>query len=1033
MNSSLLKAVSLALLINASAQDNSPAPLTPEQGQCFTFVGNGLGDGFQRHGYFEAIAHTAFPGKKLVFRNLCHPGFTAGFRPHPSRASQWAFQDAKKFNPELKIHKGKGFYPTEDEWLKILETDIVFGFFGFNESFNGTPGLTNFKEELSAWIEHTRKQSYNGKNAPGIILVSPIAPDPSIPNYGTRSAELRNYSKAMAEVATEKGVGFLDLFHPTESTDGSRVKTPYGVVPDEAGYELLGKLMAKKVFGITEFDEKKIESVRASVLQKNRHWMNDYRMPNGVHVYGRRYEPYGPENYPPEIKKNRQMTENRDLVTWAIAQGQTFDLAAADALLEPLPPVKTNYRKSKKNSTNTYLYGEDAIESLKVADGFEIEMFASEKEFNNLANPVQIAFDNKGRLWVATMPSYPHYRPGDAYPDDKILIYEDTDGDGKADKETIFVDKISLPMGFELTENGVYVSQAPHLIRMVDTDGDDCCDLQEVVLTGFDHHDTHHAIGAFCADPSGAFMMSEGIFLHSNVETAEGPVRGINGGFYRYDPRRNKLERTVQVNIPNPWGVAFDDWGQDFYLHTSNPASSWMLPSSVKTPYGVANPRSQDLTPPKAKVRPTSGLEFVSSRNFPKEMQGDILLCNNIGFLGIRHHKVEEDGTGYKLKHQQDLVTSKDGNFRPVDLEFAPDGSLYFIDWHNILIGHMQHNQRDPLRDHSHGRIYRIKAKNRSLEKPVQVAGASISNLLENLKSPEYRVRYRTRRELRGRDADKVAKALKTWVPKQRNEHNLLEALWVAWGIGRIDYELVVKLATSKDHRVRSAVTRCVRYNAEEIPNAMNILKTMAEDPHGRVRMEAAVAASWLGGPEAVEVAALANQKPTDKWNKNAIQAAHNRLQGKKEKSTKKKIQIPGHLKGTLERQYVLGYEVYHREGSCVTCHQEKGEGLPNAGFPPLAKSDWVTGSPDTPTRIVLHGLTGPMKVNGQDYLGHVPMTALGGLYSDEEVASVLTYVRNSFGNKAEPVGVDFVKKIRDQHKNQGFWKADELKKIEGK
>ena len=100
------------------------------------------------------------------------------------------------------------------------------------------------------------------------------------------------------------------------------------------------------------------------------------------------------------------------------------------------------------------------------------------------------------------------------------------------------------------------------------------------------------------------------------------------------------------------------------------------------------------------RVRPTSGLEFVSSRHFPDDVQGDFLINNTIGFLGMKEHTLKDDGTGYKSKHRMDLVKSEDRNFRPVDMEFAPDGSLYFIDWHNILIGHMQHNARDPLRDH---------------------------------------------------------------------------------------------------------------------------------------------------------------------------------------------------------------------------------------------------------------------------------------------------------------------------------------------
>ena len=127
------------------------------------------------------------------------------------------------------------------------------------------------------------------------------------------------------------------------------------------------------------------------------------------------------------------------------------------------------------------------------------------------------------------------------------------------------------------------------------------------------------------------------------------------------------------------------------------------------------------------------------------------MLINNIGFLGTKQHQMIDDGTGYRTKWRQDLLVSSDPNFRPVDLEFAPDGSLYLIDWQNPLIGHMQHSARDPNRDHSHGRVYRITYPALPLVKPAKIAGATIPEPLENLKLPEYRSRYCSQRELRGR------------------------------------------------------------------------------------------------------------------------------------------------------------------------------------------------------------------------------------------------------------------------------------------
>src|SRR5690606_5516521 len=172
-----------------------------------------------------------------------------------------------------------------------------------------------------------------------------------------------------------------------------------------------------------------------------------------------------------------------------------------------LPPVRTNYKIDKKGGLPEYLYGEEALSQIHTAPGYKIELFASEEEFPDLANPVQMSFDNKGRLWIAVMPTYPHYRPGDDKPDDKLLIFEDTDADGKADKQTVFADGLHLPVGFELAAEGVYVSQGTNLVLLTDTDGDDRADTKTILLSGFDDHDTHHAHSAYTADPSGTIYM----------------------------------------------------------------------------------------------------------------------------------------------------------------------------------------------------------------------------------------------------------------------------------------------------------------------------------------------------------------------------------------------------------------------------------------------------------------------------------------------------------------------------------------------
>lgn len=1039
----LLTVVGLVLIAFSAFQFNAPQALQIKNGSHIVLLGNNLGSRMMNYGIFETEMQVRYPDSQLYIRNMCDGGDTPGFRPHASRNSPWAFPGAEKFQTEYaNPSQSEGHFDTPDQWLTRLKTDIIVAFFGYNESFQGKAKLDNYKAELDAFVKWTLSQKYNGVSAPQLALVSPIAFEDlsakfDLPNGKKENENLALYTKAMKEVAEQNNVLFVDAFTPSQQwyANSKEDLTIDGSQLNEAGYQKLGLLLADQLFGkVAPKAEANRKLVHDAVMEKNWMWHNDFKIPNGVHVYGRRYNPFGPDNYPAEIQKIREMTDIRDKAIWlAASKGEKTDLAAADKTTTPLPPVKTNFNP-EKNGSLTYLYGNDALAKLKVPQGYKIELFATEQDFPDLAKPMQMSFDSKGRLWVACMPSYPHYKPGDTKPNDKIIILEDTNGDNKADKETVFADGLHLPLGFEIAKEGVYVSQGTNLKLFTDTNGDDKADKVEILLSGYDDHDTHHNSHAFTVDPSGAIYSGEGVFLHTNVETSYGPVRATNGGFYRYAPQLKKLERTAQLSIPNPWGIAFDDWGQPFFAETSSPDVRWMMPGSVFPRYGQATHKSAQLVEDAHRVRPTSGLEFVSSRHFPDELQGDFLINNTIGFLGTKEHTLVDDGTGYKSKHRMDLVVSEDRNFRPVDMEFAPDGSLYLIDWHNILIGHMQHNARDPLRDHSHGRVYRITYPSRPLVKPAKVDGASIEELLDNLKLPEYRTRYRTRRELRGRDANQVLAKLKTWVAKldkkdPRYEHHLLEGLWVSWGLDKVDQTLLRQMLKAQDYHARAAAVQVVRYTGHQVADQADLLMQAAKDDNGRVRLAAIVAASWIGPEKGLPILAEAAKKPLDEWTVHAHATAVAHLKGENVKPVKEKV-VASALKGPELALYNAGKEIYGKEGYCITCHQADGKGLAASGFPPLTGTNWVTGNEDRLIKLALKGLLGPIEVQGKNYPGQVPMTPFGGLLKDDELAAVLTYVRNSFGNQASAITPEQVKRVRTATESKkDFYSPDQLLK----
>jgi hypothetical protein len=229
-------------------------------------------------------------------------------------------------------------------------------------------------------------------------------------------------------------------------------------------------------------------------------------------------------------------------------------------------------------------------------------------------------------------------------------------------------------------------------------------------------------------------------------------------------------------------------------------------------------------------------------------------------------------------------VFSSDPNFRPSDLETAPDGSLYFTDWQNVIIGHMQHHLRDPSRDHVHGRIYRITCEGRDLVKPPTIAGEPIPKLLDLLKSTEDRNRYRTRIELSGRPTSEVVAAVGSWVDgldaqDANYQHHLLEALWLHQSHNVVNEPLLKKLLASPDFRARAAATRVLCYWRDRVGEPLELLRTGANDENPRVRLEAVRALSFFDGDKAMEIATESLIYPQDDYLKYVLQETMSTLE----------------------------------------------------------------------------------------------------------------------------------------------------------
>jgi glucose/arabinose dehydrogenase len=849
-----------------------PQSLQLEAGDRICLVGNELGERMQHHNYFETLLHKHAADLDLTIRNLCFPGD----------------------EPYLRL-RSKNFGSPESH-LAHSQASVVLYFFGFNESFSGSEGLAQFADDVRRLVEETKTQNFSGRGGPKIVLVSPIAfeatGDPNLPSGEQENQNLMAVTQSLKRVATVTGVGFVDLFTPTQALFAASDKrlTLNGCHLNDDGYRALAPIFLKALVGKEQTpDWKELAELQAIVADKNFHWWHRYRAVNGFSIYGDRGAAGsdGTYNNTDVMERERaildQMTANRDQRIWMLARGETVVGPIDDSNTLPFIEPRTNVggdndaeAKAGKLGSLNYLPAAEQQKMFRMAPGYEISLFASEEQFPELANPVALDFDNQGRLWVSTMPSYPQWKPKSEL-NDKLLILEDLDGDGRADNVKVFADGLHQPTGFEIGRGGVYVAQQPDILFLQDTDGDDRADVSIRKLVGFDSADSHHGICAFTWGPGGNLYFQEGTFKYSQVESPYGPQRLEEAGIWKYDPRTERMGVHVSFSFSNPWGHVFDRWGQDFIADASPGFSYWAAPISghldypMKHPGGSQHSRvavllgSGDGDKPfptfyPKRTRPSAAAELVSSRHFLPEDQGSFLLANCIGDRAVLMHRMRESGSGFEGEEVTPLVYCDDGNFRPVDIQFAPDGSLYIVDWHNALIGHLQHNLREPNRDRSHGRIWRVTCKGRPLVEPPRIAGTAIPELLELLSTPEDRAVYQVRRELAERDSAAVLRATKGWLagldPSDAEyEHKLLEGLWLHQTHNTPSHDLLNKLLNASDHRARAAAVRVLSFWIDRVDEPLALLKPRVNDEHPRVRLEAVRALSFTSGDEAIELA----------------------------------------------------------------------------------------------------------------------------------------------------------------------------------
>ncbi|MBK7404887.1 MAG: c-type cytochrome [Phycisphaerales bacterium] len=838
-------------------------------------VGNSFAERLAMSGYLEALLQSAFPGQHIRF---C--------------AAPWSGDEVGEQDRELNV-------PDTDARLHECGADVVFACFGMSESFRGVEALPRFEADLRSLLRHYREAGYGDRGPTRVVLVSPISHEwtgaaaPGRAEIDAHNGVITEYERVMRRVAGEEGARFVGLSSPSAvlSSTGTRLTTD-GILPSEVGCWAMAREIGSQLGWVdaapadAEHTPEAAARLRTLAWDKFYHYRELYRPTNTEYIWGRRAEPFGVVSFPPEQEQLRRMVDARQRAIWDLPKPTPEQLFAAAPTGGPVwettpsshdfpeddwtpPPVDAKGTETSVGDT-TIKPSADFARAFKVADGYAVECFASEEEFPELQNPLAIAFDDRHRLWVLCSPTYPHVLPGER-PHDRLIVLSDEDHDGRADRCETFADGFGVATGFAIDSDGVYLAVSPDLFKLRDTDGDGKADRREVVLTGFCMPDSHHQISALEWAPDGGFYLHEGTFGRAAVETPFGTVRARDAAVWRFEPTTGRLQVLSHCGFPNPWGHAFDDFGASVLDSTSGGEHFYF--SHVSTAFDYPS-KPAGVPSFLTRGRPTAGNEIIASRAFPPEVQGSHLVNQMIGFHGTRWDMLSPAGSGWRAEAMpQDLIQSSDENFRPVALKIGPDGTLFICDWCNPLIGHMQYSVRDPRRDHTHGRIWRVRSTTIEPLTPPEIHSASAAQLLELLRLPERNTRQLVRRRLQTMPAAAVQPVLDGWLgaldaADPLHDRLVLEALWIEHGLGRFDTALLGRVIGLASPDARAAGLRMLRIwlMSGEIDGreALLLIEPAVRDADERVRLEAVIDCGFAGGPEAGAIAQAAAELEMD-------------------------------------------------------------------------------------------------------------------------------------------------------------------------
>jgi mono/diheme cytochrome c family protein/glucose/arabinose dehydrogenase len=828
--------------------------------------------------------------------------------------------------------------------------------------------------------------------------------------------------------------------------------------------------------------------------------------------------------------------------------GESSSFAAGPTAVADSPADAPNWPKP---APVPFYSAEDAIKTMKLADDrLKIEVVAEEPM---VEHPIFMTFDPEGRAWVVEMRSYMPNAEGEGEnaPTGRISVLEDTDGDGRMDKCTVFLDNLVLPRALAIVRDGVFVAEPPNLMFCRDTDGDLKCDEKKIIATdyGISGNPEHQ--------PNGLMYGLDNWIYSANYDRR---IRWINGTWVS--------DRMLEFG---QWGLSQDNFGRIFHNNNTNQLRGCIVPPQ----YVLRNPRirasggneqitgDQTVWPLHDTAVDRGYIENImradgTLRNFtaacspfiyrggllPSDYDGNAFVAEPAGNLikrDILSETKEGSVTARNAYDGNEFLASTYERFRPVSFTTGPDGALYVVDMHHGLIQHKvylttycrnQYLQRQLNLHLGTGRIYRIVPKDAKLFPKPNLSNATTTQLVATLEHPNGWWRDTAQRLIVERDDYKAIPLLKKlFADTSKDRLFRLQALWTIEGFG-IDNTSGLKAALQDtEPKIRAAAIRMSErplYSPRRADIVAGVMK-LADDRDPEVRRQFVLSIAPLGTPEsdaamvkivtesaeepfivdalisgltgreydflakliaspawasdspvrhatlkalarcvfegsAKRIAPLleliASQAGANEWKQLAmLDGVQTKLDSKRQakqilldaepktftalkqsgnadvkekvKNVLKVVHWPGEpgyvpppppkpLTVTEQARFDRGKIVFGQ--TCIACH--KADGLGQEGLaPPLVDSEWVLGRADRVARIVLHGVSGPISVDGKNYSLEMPGLAK---LSDEDIASVLTYVRRSWDHTASPVSVETVKEARATNRPIP-WTASEL------